>query len=119
MNKISPPKSIQILTEKIVSLIQPDKIILFGSWAWGKPDPDSDVDILVVKDSEKPRQERERELRMRLWPAGVPFDLLVYTSEELSQSIDQHKNLFLKDILNNGIVLYANDQIRSGLGSSR
>ena len=32
----------------IVEKLDPDKVILFGPYAWGEPNEDSDVDILVV-----------------------------------------------------------------------
>ena len=119
MNKTALPAEIQTLTQKIVNFAKPEKIILFGSYAWGNPNSDSDADILVVQKSTEPRREREIKLRTCLRSLGIPFDLFVYTPEELKQSVDQHKNLFLKDILNNGIILYANDKIRGGLDNPR
>ena len=41
-------QTIQDLCNRIVQDFQPDRIILFGSYAYGNPTPDSDVDILVV-----------------------------------------------------------------------
>ena len=38
------------IREKIVREMNPEKIILFGSYAWGKPNSDSDVDLFIVKD---------------------------------------------------------------------
>lgn len=93
--------------QKIAREFQPEKIILFGSWAWGKPGPDSDVDLLVVKKSAQSRVERERELQDILFPRLTPLDVLVYTPEELEKSINDDHNLFLEDVVCNGKVLYA------------
>lgn len=41
-------KDIQAFAERIARNFHPERIILFGSYAWGKPTPDSDVDLLVV-----------------------------------------------------------------------
>ena len=54
--------------EKIVSEFQPEKIILFGSYAYGHPTPDSDVDLLVIWKTKKPRKERHRAISMLLIP---------------------------------------------------
>lgn len=94
------------ITDKIVREYQPEKIILFGSYAWGEPGPDSDVDLLVVKDTGKPRRERERELDSLLFPRLAPMDILVYSYQELEDQINQNRNLFLEDIIKNGRVLY-------------
>lgn len=102
---IIEPKMKEI-TDKIVAGFQPEKIILFGSYAWGKPGPDSDVDLLVVKASVVPRREREYELRRILFPSPFAFDVLVYTPEELQKSINENKNLFIEDIIRNGKTLY-------------
>lgn len=103
---------IQPLVDKIVREFQPEKIILFGSHAWGKPDAESDADLLVVKNSNKDRLLLEQELRARLFPSPLPFDLLVYTPSALEEKINRERNLFLEDIVTNGIVVYANDKIR-------
>ena len=49
MNKEKELKKLKIVTQRIVENYDPEKIILFGSYAWGKPNKDSDFDIFVVK----------------------------------------------------------------------
>jgi len=100
-------EKIQKVVKKIVKRFSPQKVILFGSYAWGKPSKDSDVDLLVIKNSKKRRMEREQELRKLLFPAGVAMDILVYTPQELEKAINEHQNLFLEDIVRNGRVLFA------------
>ncbi len=106
MERIAIEKKIREVADKIVADFQPEKIILFGSYAWGTPHEDSDVDLLVVKASLVPRREREYELRRILFPSPFAFDVLVYTPEELQKSIRENKNLFIEDIVRNGKVLY-------------
>ena len=107
MEKEKVNQTIETIVDKIVKAYQPEKIILFGSWAWGNPDEDSDIDLLVVKRSPKTRIERERELQSILFSREVALDLLVYTPEELEKNINSDRNLFLEDIVRNGRVLYS------------
>lgn len=106
MDRVTVEQKLQEITDKIIKEFQPEKIILFGSWAWGRPSLDSDVDLLIVKDSQKSKIEREREVRRFLYPRELPIDLLVYTPEELEKSINENRNLFIEDIVRNGKALY-------------
>ena len=94
------------ITKRIVEEYDPEKIILFGSFAWGKPGPDSDVDLLIIKRTDKNKFERVRDLRSKL-DAELPMDILIYTPEETVRSVSEYKNLFIEDILRHGKVLYS------------
>ena len=99
-------EKIREVADKIVKEYQPEKIILFGSYAWGEPDENSDVDLFVVKESDKGKLDRERELRRKLFNYDFPpMDLLVYTPEELKKRLGI-KDIFVSIIINNGKVLY-------------
>jgi predicted nucleotidyltransferase len=93
------------IKEKIVKEINPEKIILFGSYAWGKPTDDSDVDLFIIQNSSESRLSRQTELRRRLWGSGVPMDLLVYTPKEVEKRLEID-DPFISYILNKGKVLY-------------
>jgi len=99
-------KKLRVITRKIVSGFHPEKIILFGSYAWGHPGPDSDLDLLVIKESSVSRREREQAVRTLLWPAGIPMDILAYTPAELEKAINEDHNLFLEDAVRNGKALF-------------
>ncbi len=100
-------KKLRRLSQKIVKDYNPEKIILFGSWAWGYPHEWSDVDLFILKKSRKRRIDRERELRTKLFGNNFPpLDLLIYTPEELEKRI-QIEDFFIQDILKKGKVLYA------------
>lgn len=105
MTNISYQK-IQKVADRIVQDYKPEKIILFGSHAWGKPSRDSDVDLFVVKNSRKRRFDREYELRMKLFGHGFPpLDLLIYTPGEVQKRLEI-EDFFVQDILSKGKILY-------------
>lgn len=98
-------QKIKKVVDKIVQEFQPEKIILFGSWAWGKPDKDSDVDLFIIKETENTRQ-TAREIDGSIFPRPFPMDLIVYTPKQ----VEKRKNMrdfFIRDILKKGKVLYA------------
>lgn len=105
MEKAAVAEKIQSVTRKIVREFKPEKIILFGSYAWGAPGPDSDVDLLVVKETSTPKRFRQRELRSKLFPPGMPLDILVYTPQEIEQRLAMG-DLFVREVLQNGKKLY-------------
>ena len=90
---------------------QPEKIILFGSYAYGAPHADSDVDILVIMPA---RNELDQAVRLRLTvDYNFPLDLLVRTPKNLSWRLAEGDS-FLKEIMANGKVLYEKDDPRVG-----
>jgi len=95
-------------TKQIVKNLKkykPEKIILFGSHAWGKPNASSDVDILVVKKSKLSKRFRTTQAEKFLSALPYPIDVLVYTPKE----IEQRKKLgdfFINLILKKGQIIY-------------
>jgi predicted nucleotidyltransferase len=83
----------------IAEEFQPDKIILFGSYAYGKPHKDSDVDLLVVMPARNPHDQAVR-IRWRL-AAPFPLDLMVRTPRRLHDG-----DLFLTQVVSKGKILY-------------
>jgi predicted nucleotidyltransferase len=82
---------------------RPQKIILFGSYAYGRPTPDSDVDMLVIL----PYRRGSRpslEIRRRI-SAGFPVDILVRAPAEVARRLRQGDS-FIKEVMSNGRVLY-------------
>lgn len=97
-------KKITELTERIAREFHPERIILFGSYAYGNPTRDSDVDILVVLPFEGKAARKAIEIRNRI-NAGLPLDLLVRTPEHLSERLSQD-DWFMREIVENGRTLY-------------
>lgn len=105
MNKATEQK-IQEIVQKIIKEYQPEKIILFGSYAWGTPHEWSDVDLFIVKDSEKGPLERMREVDRILFGTTTPVDALVYTPAQTEKRL-RMGDPFLKKVFSHGKELYA------------
>jgi uncharacterized protein len=75
-------EQIDEITKKIVEYLQPKKIILFGSYAYGTPTEESDLDLLIVKDSDLPTRSQNRKVRKLLSGSKVPVDIVVKTPDE-------------------------------------
>jgi predicted nucleotidyltransferase len=99
-----PQKAIDEVVRQIAEKFRPQKIILFGSYARGKPRPESDVDLLVVMDTPMKESQQSLEIRRHL---GVMFglDLVVYTPKRLKERLEMG-DWFLRDILKEGRVVY-------------
>lgn len=93
------------VVERLATQLQPDCVILFGSYAYGTPTPDSDVDLLVVLDTRASATERYLEVSRLLYPRPFPVDILVRTPEEIEQALGKN-DFFIKEILTQGRVLY-------------
>lgn len=76
------------VVKKIVSKFNPNKIILFGSYAYGMPTLDSDIDLLVVMDTNEKPHKRAIGLRKLLKDLGVPKDIIVKTPDEFNRFKD-------------------------------
>ncbi len=95
---------IQSLAKDIVANFQPEKIILFGSYAHGKPTPDSDVDMLVIM----PFEGRSPKMATQIWlktRPNFPIDLMVRRPEEIKNRIKMG-DFFIQEIMEKGKVLY-------------
>lgn len=78
-------EQIQAVVRRIVEGYAPDKIYLFGSYAYGVPTENSDLDLLVVKSGLGPtREERALAVRRLVRGAGIPMDILVRTPSEVT-----------------------------------
>ncbi|MDX6577940.1 MAG: uncharacterized protein QOE96_3893 [Blastocatellia bacterium] len=97
-------KEIRDLTSQIAREFSPDRIILFGSHAYGQPGNDSDVDILVVLPFEGKPVRKAIEIRNKV-NAGLPLDLIVRTPEQLAERVAQN-DWFIREILERGHTLY-------------
>jgi predicted nucleotidyltransferase len=92
--------------KRIVSELKPEKIILFGSYAYGNPTPDSDVDLLVIMKTKAKEIDRYVAVSNLLYPRQFPVDILVKTPKEMEAEARKKGNFFLREILNKGKVLY-------------
>jgi len=94
------------ITEKIKKEYCPNKIILFGSYAYGKPEDESDIDLFIIKDTPKKRAERFCEVRKILRDIpNVSIQPVVFTKDELDSRL-KIKDDFILEIIEKGEVLY-------------
>src|SRR6266849_6618392 len=101
-----PLRVIRRYARAIAEEFHPDKIILFGSYAYGIPHEDSDVDLLVVM----PTRDQHAQAVRILWRLAAPFplDLIVRTPKEMAWRLEEHES-FLTTIVSQGKVLYEKD----------
>ncbi len=99
-------KILKEVVEKIVNYYKPQKIILYGSYAYGKPDDSSDIDLFIIKNTSKSRMARFKEIKKILWDvnnSGIPILPIIFTENELSKI---NKNVIINEIISKGEILY-------------
>ncbi len=105
-------ETITDIVRKIAEYFNPEKIIVFGSYAWGKPDKDSDLDLFIVMNSTERPIKRATSIRHILKDRYVPMDIIVRTPEEVRHRVEIG-DPFIRKILRDGQVCYARN--RSGV----
>jgi len=103
---------IKAVAERIGRDFRPRKVILFGSYACGKPTEDSDVDLLVIMPLRGDPVYKSVEIALKARP-GFPMDLLVRTPAEVRQRLAWN-DFFLREIVEKGRVLYESPDSRMG-----
>ena len=97
-------RQIKAYAAKIARQFRPERIILFGSYAYGQPTRDSDVDLLVIMEHDQRNVEKAIEIRSKL-EAPFPLDLLVRTPARVQERMALG-DFFLREIVNKGQVVY-------------
>jgi predicted nucleotidyltransferase len=97
-------KQIKQLCDQIVREFQPEKIILFGSRAYGKPTSHSDVDLLVVMSYEGEYWRQLVKIIEKL-QSYIPMDLILRKPEEIEERLAMGDD-FIKEIIERGKVMY-------------
>jgi predicted nucleotidyltransferase len=95
---------IKKICQLIAEEFKPEKIILFGSHAYGQPKQDSDVDLLVVMPFEGGYFHQAGRIRQYL-SLSIPMDLLVRTPEQLQHRLEIGDS-FMREIVERGKVMY-------------
>lgn len=93
------------IVNRIAIKFNPDKIILFGSYAFGAPNNDSDLDLLIIKDTDLPRHKRSFDIQKSLIGSMIPMDILVYTNKEFEEEKNE-KFSFLNSAIKASKILY-------------
>lgn len=99
---------IKKIARQVVEAYQPEKIILFGSYAYGEPHKDSDIDLLIIKKTSRPFIDRLVQVRKILTDPNrsVPLETIVLTPKELNARL-KIGDQFIQEIVTRGEVLYA------------
>ncbi len=95
---------IDTIARRIAAEYHPDKIVLFGSYAYGTPHEDSDVDMLVILPFEGKGVNKTVEILRRVKPE-LPLDLIVRTPRQIAERLALG-DFFLREIMEKGKVLY-------------
>jgi uncharacterized protein len=93
----------------LVDKVHPEKIILFGSQAYGDPTEHSDVDLLIVRRGITSSKASNLEIRDLFWNVDAPptsFTLLSRTPEQLDEKLANGSPVY-QEILEKGLLLYA------------
>jgi uncharacterized protein len=96
------------VVDKLKTEYQPEKIILYGSYAYGKPDKDSDIDLLIVKNTDKRWVDRFVEVKKLIYDPErrISISPIVYTPLEIKNRLADGDD-FLEEVVFKGKVLYA------------
>ena len=107
MNSVSIDRQITRIVETIGREYEPQQIILFGSYARGKPTKDSDIDLFIIKDTNANRIDRFVQVKRIIYDPQlrIPVSPLVYTPREVEERLNMGDD-FVKEIVREGKVLY-------------
>src|SRR5438309_12096190 len=98
-----PLRLIRRFARQVAERFEPEKIILFGSYAYGTPHADSDVDILVVMPC---RNQIDQAVKIELaCDPPFPLDLIVRTPHNMEWRLAEGES-FLTEVTTKGRVLY-------------
>jgi predicted nucleotidyltransferase len=103
---------IQDFVDRVAQHFHPAAVILFGSYAYGRPTADSDVDLLVVMPHRGPSAKAATRIRLAC-PRDFPLDLIVRSPAELRRRLEKGDS-FLRQVMNQGLVLHESRDARMG-----
>ena len=104
MQSMVETNQIMKVSDEIARRFHPERIILFGSYAYGTPNEDSDVDLLVVLPFEGRTAKQAIAIRSAVY-AGFPMDLIPITPDRLKHRLEI-EDFFLREVVQKGTVLY-------------
>ena len=104
MQRIDTYSEIQKFVQELVLKFNPEKVILFGSFAYGKSSKSSDVDLLVIMNTNLRPIEQEVAIRKTIH-RKFPLDLIVFTPSQIKKR-EEMGDPFIKTIFQKGKILY-------------
>lgn len=106
MEKMSFENIVKQAIKRILEVVQPKKIILFGSAARGKIHTNSDIDLLIVIPSGMHRRNTAQKIYRNLIGLGYAADIVVVTEDDIEQFKD-NLGMIIQPALKEGKLLYA------------
>jgi predicted nucleotidyltransferase len=106
--KETAQRTVRDMANRLIAAYAPEKVILFGSYAYGEPDRDSDIDLLIIKDTQERFLDRWTTVQGILTGThrSLPLETLVLTPREIEKRLAAGDQ-FIREILERGEVLYA------------
>jgi len=101
IKKYADNLQIRLLAKKIKEKFNPQKIILFGSYAYGIPKRSSDLDLLIIMDTNIPVRKQAFLIRREL-KESIPIDVIVRTPQQVEERV-KLGDFFIKQIIQKGI----------------
>ncbi|MBI5408058.1 MAG: nucleotidyltransferase domain-containing protein [Nitrospirae bacterium] len=92
--------------QRILSVVQPKKVLLFGSASRGEMHKDSDIDILVVVQSGTHRRKTAQKIYRNMIGVGFAVDIIVVTDDDMEEFKD-NLGMVIRPALEEGKILYA------------
>ena len=108
------PKELETRIRDALAPLCPEKVILFGSRAWGEPTEDSDIDLYVVTqddfvpanyDEERMQTPLKVSALLREINKSIPIDLIVHT-KPMHEAFVRRDSMFAREVMTRGEVLY-------------
>jgi predicted nucleotidyltransferase len=98
------PERIQAYCDAVALEFRPQRIVLFGSYAYGEPTPDSDVDLLVILPFRGSDVPKAVQIRSR-FDAPFPLDVLVRKPGFIAQRL-RERDMLIEMVMTQGRVVY-------------
>ena len=105
MRRRIPKRFFQQIARRIREVARPQKVILFGSYAYGRPRTGSDIDLLIIMETRERPVKRAENVSRRLYPQPYPMDILVRTPAEVKKRLHLG-DPFIREVISRGKVLY-------------
>lgn len=86
--------------------LNPEKIILFGSYANGKLGPESDIDVLIIQKTNKKPAERVTQALKSVWGSIPHIEPQILTPDEFQEAIFQNRFFITQEVLKHGTIIY-------------
>lgn len=103
--QVDMKETLDEITERVVSVADPKRVLIFGSCMTGEVNTDSDMDILVIVKGPIHRRKLAQKIYRNLHGIRIPVDVIVATEHDIEQYGDKVGSI-LRPALFQGKVIY-------------